>query len=779
MDTNKNLSKNIIALILIAAGLMSFIFYSYIKNRESNLKDVATFEEAMSSNLDLWGEQAMAETNGPSYEFFAHLLPPPRYVNADFHYYPIVLSAPEAKVKARIISNGSGINIRGGAKSWRDVGIPFLFRVGPDEFLFGILPDRLSEPELAEGWLPIVEIMYKHRTPVKSEGIVPLNQEKQNSIPEIYGVEAFASTDSILSRSGLILVRFDLKQGIDGYISIEADTDHLPILKKGKLLNGEGKILAFFDRSWSQENHLIKASLSPEKSATMAIATIPMTDGVLFNMDSMTYNKQREICTKTWKSIIDKGMFIETPEKRVNDAAKNSICQIFQLINGDEIRYSSGNQYNKLYSAEGSDAAQALLFYGYKDVMRKLMGPLYNFRREGLELHQASFKINNLYQYYWLTRDKNSIEEFRPFWEPEIKMLDTGRKGENGLYPAEQYCGDIHTYVQSLNVNSKAWQALRNMGVLLNEAGRSKEAEHYLNEASSFREIVLNAVSKVVIHDTEPPFIPISLDGDEPIHDPILHSRIGSYWNIIIGYTIRSGIFPPGSPEEGWIPHYQEQHGGLCMGMVKSGGGQFNFWIGEQRVNPLYGTRYTLDALRRDDPDRALVSFYGMLAQGLTRNTFIGGEASTLEPVDSLGRIFYCPPNSASSAHLLSMLRNMLVQDCDLNGDGIPETLRMGFATSRSWLEDTKSVNVRNAPTAFGEVSFSIDSKLESDEVVVHFDPPPIQPEKTFLRIRLPDNAVLKSASAGSVPLEIDEKESVDISEIRELSTIIFKVKRN
>jgi hypothetical protein len=35
---------------------------------------------------------------------------------------------------------------------------------------------------------------------------------------------------------------------------------------------------------------------------------------------------------------------------------------------------------------------------------------------------------------------------------------------------------------------------------------------------------------------------------------------------------------------------------------------------------------------------RELVSFYGMLAQGLTRNTFIGGEGCTLQSVDAGGR---------------------------------------------------------------------------------------------------------------------------------------------
>src|SRR5437667_12728739 len=91
--------------------------------------------EAITSKIDLWGEAALRQTNGASYEFFENLLPPPRYVHADFRYYPIVLSAPNAKVKARLVSNGSGINLRGGSRSWQDLGTPVTFRVGPDEFL--------------------------------------------------------------------------------------------------------------------------------------------------------------------------------------------------------------------------------------------------------------------------------------------------------------------------------------------------------------------------------------------------------------------------------------------------------------------------------------------------------------------------------------------------------------------------------------------------------------------------------------------------------------------
>src|SRR5688500_6191736 len=111
-----------------------------------------SFDEAVKATRDVWGEAAMAQPNGASYEFFTPLLAPPRYVNADFRYYPIVLSAPNSPVKARLISNGSGVNLRGGARSWNDPGTPFTFRVGPDELIFGTFRDRLSEPTLADGY---------------------------------------------------------------------------------------------------------------------------------------------------------------------------------------------------------------------------------------------------------------------------------------------------------------------------------------------------------------------------------------------------------------------------------------------------------------------------------------------------------------------------------------------------------------------------------------------------------------------------------------------------
>jgi len=202
------------------------------------------------------------------------------------------------------------------------------------------------------------------------------------------------------------------------------------------------------------------------------------------------------------------------------------------------------------------------------------------------------------------------------------------------------------------------------------------------------------------------------------------------------------------------------------MGLLRSGGGgEFNFWTGEHRVNPLYGTRYVLDTLRRDVPERALVSFYGMLAQGFTRNTFIGGEGYSLEPVDDGGRMFYLPPNSAANAHFLTMLRHLLVQDWDLDDDGKPETLRLAFATPKRWLEDGKSIVVERAPTAFGPVSFRIESQLASGRVRAEFDLPTRNPpQRALARIRLPDGWRIVGARLNDRAATLDAAGTVELT---------------
>ena len=67
---------------------------------------------------------------------------------------------------------------------------------------------------------------------------------------------------------------------------------------------------------------------------------------------------------------------------------------------------------------------------------------------------------------------------------------------------------------------------------------------------------------------------------------------------------------------------------------------------------------------------------------------------------DANGRSFYLPPNSTSNAAWLITLRNLLVQDWDLDEDARPDTLRLLFAAPRRWLADGKDDSHRKCADA-------------------------------------------------------------------------------
>ena len=70
-----------VVLIVVACGCAS---------RATSKPALPTIDDVIAAKTDLWGEAALREPGGPSYAFFESLLPPLRYVDADFRHYPIV-----------------------------------------------------------------------------------------------------------------------------------------------------------------------------------------------------------------------------------------------------------------------------------------------------------------------------------------------------------------------------------------------------------------------------------------------------------------------------------------------------------------------------------------------------------------------------------------------------------------------------------------------------------------------------------------------------------------
>src|SRR5205085_10565348 len=101
---------------------------------------------------------------------------------------------------------------------------------------------------------------------------------------------------------------------------------------------------------------------------------------------------------------------------------------------------------------------------------------------------------------------------------------------------------------------------------------------------------------------------------------------------------------------------------------------------------------------------------YGKLGTGMTENTFVSGEGSTIAPDGKrYYRSMHRPPNSANNAFFLETLRLMLVHET-IDAYGLPRGLELAYSTPRPWLCAGNEIAVRRLQTSFGQLSYTLDA---------------------------------------------------------------------
>ncbi len=738
-----------VALILVACVIAPEGLAQPMSSNQSS--NQAALHRAISAKIDVYGEAAMRQVNGASYEFFADLIPPIRYARlAGFEHYPIVLGLPGGEHKARLVSNGSAINARANSDAWLDTGFPVTFSLG-DGAVFGGDLGRLDGPRYSLGYLPIVETVYRDGG-------------------SSYREEVFVGVSAPFGAHVACVVRFSLADGKSGKVIAKVGAEG-EIAQSGSLLTdpgGKALVWSSGNWKWDQKAREMSVRITAGRDAYLVIFTQPAEFKPSDSLTAAAYRGERTKCVRYWDEKLKTGCLVETPELRVNQCLKSLQIGTMVLRRGDTIYYSNTNVYQALCEAECSDSALSLLLFGHVKGTREVLPSLMEYLQPGIEFHDMAFKLQTLSRYYWLTRDADFIRSQKQHWTAALDRIMQGRDPKTGLLPREDYCGDIKTPIFSLNSNASSWRGLRDFAVVLEEIGEKELAERVSNEAREYRSFILDAVEKSVRKDVDPPFMPIALFGEEEPYEELTETRMGSYWDLMIPYVLGSGVLGDDSEQTGWVLDYLHKRGGIFMGMIR---------FHEATTDDLYGLRYVLALLRRDETERALVSFYGKMAQGLTRDTYVGGERVELNPTTPFGRWEDQPPNSSSNALWLWNLRYLMVQDWDMDDDGRPDTLRLMFATPQRWLEDGKTIRLEQVPTAFGAVSIRMTSYVKQGEVLAEVTLPQYAPKRTLLRARLPDGLVAASAQVAGKTVAVDDHGTVDITGLDGRVTLRFAVK--
>jgi hypothetical protein len=670
---------------------------------------------ALRAPHDLWGNQLLNAPDGPSYAAAQRLLPPLLYARApkkrpltESGAYYLTFGQPHgargAGSVALHVADGSQVIAErvGGRRLTVFVGAAGRER-------FGSCLSRLGFARLADGYLPVLTTTYRDGAGVR------------------YRQESFAAhtaeTGSLVS-----FVRFD--------VDASRASRKLVQLRIATSVRQLRRSLAF-SRGGTVKRSTLTYRIRRGTKRTLYLAWINYPGRRGISVDADRYDRARRAVQAFWRQRVAEGTQIVVPERRINDAFRNLLVQNLQQT----WRYSVGNPYEQFSFPESVDVAEVMGSLGYPAVARSILVTSLTRKDEPYPNWKMGKRLVASALHFRLTRDRAFVEAATPTLRRYVEGLGAQLTGSStGLLARERYSSDIPDEVLGLHSQATVWQGLLAMGRVWAETGQAQLARRCEALATRLETALRRAIASSQRRLADGSlFLPARLlDGERP-YESLTQARLGSYWNLVMPYALASGLFEPGSPEASGALRYMLRHGSRLLGVVRAGA----YALYEQPAFPVSGTDqvYGINTARfladNDVADQLVLSLYGSLAVAMTPATFVSGEAASVAPrAGEHFRSMYLPPNNASNAAFLETLRSLLVHETRDAG-GAPAGLELAFGTPRPWLRAGRRITVRNAPTSFGPVSYTLEAR--TDTILATVDAPARPAPKTLrLRVRLP-----------------------------------------
>lgn len=716
---------------------------------------VRSVERALHSKRDVWGEAMIRAPNGPTYEAVNRRLTPllrirhayGRPLTASGAYY-VPFGQPTspdgAGSVALHVADGSQIFAERG--HGRRLGV-WVGANGRERY--GACRARLVTPRLAEGYLPILETRYR------------------DAFGTRYAQESFAThLPGVRSLVSFVRMTIDARGATAGTQLRFVDSTRGLTVNGNALVRG-GKTYAVFGAGGTFRRASASYLVHPGTVATVYAEWLVHPERLApQSLDDATYARARDSVFSYWTRRLAEGAQFVVPDQHALDAERNLLIQNLQL----GWRYSIGNDYEEFEWPESADGASVLAEYGFADAARSIVQTTL---RRPLVIYpnwDRGEKLLSTAMYYRLVRDAKLVAAATPGLSAQVDALARQlARGGHGLLPPERYASDLPDRVYALDSQTVIWQGLRAMATVWAQTGRpvlARRADAVASRLGAGLRRALRLSERRLRDGTL--FLPVKLLAGERPYELVPATRAGSYWNLVIPYALASGLVAPGSAQARGALEYLLRHGSRLLGLVRSGGyelprrrGPFRP-AGSDEVYGLDMARFLADNGRAD---QLVLSLYGQLGATLAPGTFIAGEGVSIGPFPrEYFRRMYLPPNSIANATFLEKLRLMLVHETP-SFSAAPSGLQLAYATPRPWLRPGKEILVREAPTAFGPVSYSLRAGASSIEAVVDVPARP-RPRTLTLRLRLPHGRQITGVTLAGQPFRRFSRRSgtIDLS---------------
>ena len=417
-----------------------------------------------------------------------------------------------------------------------------------------------------------------------------------------------------------------------------------------------------------------------------------------------------------WQKQIAPAAQFSVPDERVNEAYKAWIAYsklLVDKVNGVYEPHDGTGFYEENYGYSALLHCIALDQYGMHAKAEQYLDSILHFQQpsglytQNFGLPDQGTLLTALAEHYRLTGDAKWLRRIAPKMILAGDWLLDQRKNApksgvtRGLIKFRPYCDYAEP---EYNYYSEACSCvgLEDAASALKAIGLTKDAARFAAEAKQYRADILASMDAAVIHKPGLTMLPLVPD----THRLLKMSNYtgGEYYGLVASCLLDSTFLPAKDRRTSWIIDFMEQKKGLTAGLCK---------FGPDGVDHAYTYGYLMTQMQRGEARKVLLGFRSMLAYGMTRDTYSGVECTSI----GTGANYWTLPHLYSCTQQLRLLRNMLLRE-----DG--DTLRIGDAIPRAWLADGKQISVREAPTRFGDVSYSIVSSAKKGTIALSLTPP-------------------------------------------------------
>ncbi|GMW02749.1 MAG: hypothetical protein AMXMBFR84_38850 [Candidatus Hydrogenedentota bacterium] len=468
-----------------------------------------------------------------------------------------------------------------------------------------------------------------------------------------------------------------------------------------------------------------------------------------------------------WRRIMEPAMHVEVPDALFNKLIPASQMHCLMAARNEDADrvapWIASWHYGPLES-EGHSILRGMAYCGHPDFTRRGLEyyiARYNdqgFLTTGYTVMGTGWHLWMLGEFYTLTRDKTWLRQHAPAIEKVCqwiinerrKTMRTDDKGnrvpEYGLMPPGVGADwEVYSYYFYLNGYYCAGLSAA-AGALADIEWEGAQA--MVSDAAAFRDDIVRAYHFV---QSQAPVFPLR-DGtwvpEYPTHAlspmPIEFlypgEDVGRSWcyDVELGahHLIPMGILPADGPDSTWIMDHMEDVQFLRPGWFyyedakKNEADWFNLG-GFAKVQPYYARTGEVYALR-DEVKPFLRTYFNSVMSLLNREDlslwehFMNGAYN----------------KTHETGYFLHQTRLMLVHE---RGN---ELWLAPFVTN-NWMREGMRVAMRNAPTAFGQVDYTITSHVDQDYMEATIVPPTRQaPEAIVIRLRHPEGRRMAYVSA-------------------------------